>query len=98
MINRNIFSESQSDSITIQVKNVMATRDLIYSFYGIETNLVMPVWKYKLDLFWCRNFFGIDINLNDVNYIIVPVVGFDYLLDTIDMLGYNEDTIECLME
>lgn len=53
--------EKNLNNITIQVPNAYIAYDIIMSLYQKETNSgEYPKWYYLLELFICRDFFGLD--------------------------------------
>lgn len=87
-------SEKDKSQITIIVPNVHVAYDIILSFYGQKIN--MPNWKYILELCQCHDFFGLEINSQLLQDLEIPAEGFDLLLDVIELIGYNEDTIKII--
>ncbi|BCS82721.1 BTB/POZ domain and WD-repeat protein [Cotonvirus japonicus] len=90
------FRESSVDKIPIKVINVEVACDIINGFYGEIRNIHVNDWKYQLDLWKCRDFFGLEFV--SVNNFKIPNQYFDQLVDTIDVIGYNNDTIRMVAD
>lgn len=91
------FKEKDQCEITIHVPNSSVTRDIIMNFYGQEFNSTnLDSWKYQLDLINCRDYLCIKHDLDSIKNLNVPVEGFDLLLGSIDLIGYNDITIKLI--
>lgn len=89
------FKEKQQNEITITVSNAHVAYDIIMSFYGQTTNTAnLPKWYHALEMYKCRNFFGMEQDIRQLNNLVVPEEGFETLLDVIDLIGYNDNTIK----
>lgn len=89
-----LLTEKDHDNITITVPNAQVAYDIIMSFYGQEIN--NSDCKYILEFYQCCDFFGLKINTDKLANIEVPAENFELLLDTIEMIGYNDKTIEII--
>nr|WBF70222.1 putative BTB/POZ domain-containing protein [Megavirus caiporensis] len=87
------FKESQQFDVIVNVIDVDITKDIIKFIYGFETNQ-LDNWQYRLKYYICCDYFGIKCQLpNDIK---VPSDRFDDLLNLIDIIGYNDETIKIL--
>lgn len=86
------FKDKNSNKIEIKVPNSYIVHDIIMSFYGQNTNSNnLPQWLFELEIARCRDFLGLPIQVPDVP---VPAKGFGLLMDVIELVGYNDDTIQ----
>lgn len=93
------FGKNHSNSIEILVPNAFVVYDIIMSFYGQKINSGnYPEWKIYLESYRCRDFLGLDIDISDIRNIIIPEEGFELLLDIIESIGYNNETIRLLIK
>nr|WBF70254.1 BTB/POZ domain-containing protein [Megavirus caiporensis] len=83
----NGFKETNSSKITLQVPNVEASCDIIRSFYGIKIKNGKN-WKYKLNIFLCKNYFCINTKLPQ--YIKVLPDEFEDFLNMIEKIGFDK--------
>ena len=94
------FKEKDSNSITIQVPNVNISYDIIISFYHekkIINSTNYPIWKYQLESYKCYDFFGLDFLDTKIFFDLeIPDEGFELLLDVIELIGFNKETIKLL--
>ncbi|ANB50964.1 putative BTB/POZ domain-containing protein [Powai lake megavirus] len=92
------FGENQLDDISITVPNAYVTRDIIMNFYGQKINSGnYPKWKIYLESYRCYDFLGLKFDISDIRHLIVPEEGFELLLDVIEIIGYNDETIKLLI-
>ncbi|AZL89608.1 BTB/POZ domain-containing protein [Megavirus baoshan] len=63
----------------------------------IENSIDYPEWKYTIELHKCNDYFGFDVDLNNIYYLQVPKENFDELLDFVDLIGYDNQTIQLLI-
>src|SRR5581483_8808355 len=78
-------AEKFQHQITINVNDVNVAHDIIISFYGQNINSTnYPHWKYLLESMKCRCFFCLPIDISSLYDLIVPVEGFDLLLEIIE--------------
>jgi len=92
------FKEKDANNITIRVPNAFVAHDLIMSFYGQTTNLgQLYKDKHILETIKCYDFLGLeyDESLLD-NNITVLEEDFELLLDVVDLVGYDDDTIKLI--
>jgi WD40 repeat protein len=76
----------------IIVDDAKVSCDIIFSFYGIKTNSTdYPDWKYLLKTFINKNFFCLPNDVYLLYDLIVPPIGFDLLLDTIELFDFAGD-------
>lgn len=88
------FAESTKEIVPIIVPNAQIVCDLIGSkIYDRKITVDKKNWKYILDLCKCQDYFGIEINNELMNDLLVPKEHFDDLLDVIDLAGYNKHAI-----
>lgn len=94
------FSETNTDTITINVVDSNIAKNVIMSMFNdidIYDNIGnYNDWKYLLLLYKCCDFFSINFDITKLNKLLVPNEGFELLLDVIDIIGYNYDTIELI--
>jgi len=89
--------EKNSNNIVIEVANIYIMYDAIMGFYGQETNLGnIPKNKHLLELMLCYNFLGLDIDQSSLDNIEVSEEDFELFLSVIDLIGYDEETIELI--
>lgn len=79
-------SEKFQSEITINVANSVIARDVILSRGNDNDN-----WKYLLETFRCKNYFGIDNDVSKLYDLLVPAEGFDFLLQVIEELNCLSD-------
>lgn len=92
------FIDSQKKNLKLLVPDIYVIRDIIYDFYKSPIKYKnYPDWLYQLKKIVCQNFLCLEINMEILHNIIVPTNGFDKLLDTIDLIGYDSDTISLLV-
>src|SRR5581483_8560153 len=91
----NFGAEKFQHHITINVNDVNVAHDIILSFYGHNTNSTdYPHWKYLLESMKCRCFFCLPIDISLLYDLIVPVEGFDLLLEIMEYFDFvNDDKI-----
>ncbi|BCS82793.1 WD-repeat family protein [Cotonvirus japonicus] len=93
------FSEINSDTIRIKVIDSRISKNIIMSLFediDVYINIInedYPDWKYLLLLYKCCDFFNIGFNVSHIYKLLVPSDGFDLLLDVIDLIGYDNNTI-----
>jgi WD40 repeat protein len=91
------FREKDATHITIEVENIYVAYDIIMAFYNQKTNLAnLPYWEHLLTEFKCRDFFGFRLDSELLSDLKVPDEGFELLLDIIELVGYNENTIKSI--
>ncbi|ANB51036.1 hypothetical protein [Powai lake megavirus] len=56
-----------------------------------------PEWKYTIELHKCNDYFGLDVDLDKIYCLQVPNENFDELLDFVDLIGYNNQSIQLLI-
>lgn len=94
-----ILKEKDQDKITIQVSNINITHDIIMNFYGQKNNSTnVPKWKYDLETVKCLDYLGIYCDATLISNIKVPPEGYDLLLDVIEIIGYDEETIKLISD
>ncbi|QGR54364.1 btb/poz domain-containing protein [Moumouvirus maliensis] len=107
------FSKTVEKIIRINVPNVYISRDIIRSFYDKvwdeqkkcfikigEYDLACtkyPEWKYNILSHKCNDFFGLDVDFNKIYFLQVPNENFNELLDFVDLLGYDDESIQLLV-
>jgi len=70
----------------IQVPNASVTKDIIMSFYGImNDSLNCSKWYSVLQMLKCRNFLCLDLDVTMLYNLVVPVEGFELLLDVLEL-------------
>ena len=93
------FKEKNLNEITLLVPNVFVAYDMIMSFYGQITNSGnLPNWLHQLEMIKCCDFFCLPFELDAIFGLNVPVEGYELLLDVIDIIGYNNETIKLLIK
>ncbi|AGD92855.1 putative BTB/POZ domain-containing protein [Megavirus lba] len=93
-----MFGENQLNDILMMVPNAYVTRDIIMNFYGQKINSgSYPEWKIYLESYRCYDFLGLEFDISDIRHLIVPEEGFELLLDVIELIGYNDETIKLLI-
>ena len=91
------FKESQEHQISIVVPNIFAAYDVIMGFYGEVTNSGnLPDWLHKLEMAKCQNYFGLKINTASILDLVVPATHYSHLIQVVEMIGYDKQTIELL--
>jgi WD40 repeat protein len=91
--------EKYDSQITIKIENIYVAYDIIMLFYNQKTNLAnLPNWEHLLTEFKCRDFFGFPLNPELLVDLIVPNEGFELLLDVVELVGYNENTIKLISD
>ncbi|AVL95205.1 WD40 repeat protein [Moumouvirus australiensis] len=98
------FKESQSDEILMEVVDSRLIKIIIQSLSNKELNIYDPIngpkyskWKYLLLLYTCCDFLGVNFDKSVLYDLSVHKVGFDLLLNVIDMIGYDKLTIQLLI-
>ncbi|AKI79552.1 putative BTB/POZ domain-containing protein [Acanthamoeba polyphaga mimivirus] len=95
----NNFAESTKEIVSIHVLNAQIVCDLIDSrIYDRKIIAGEKNWKYILDLCKCQDYFGIEIDSELMKDLLVPREYFDYLLDIIDLVGYNKHTVNTVVQ
>lgn len=86
--------EKNQNEITVHVPSIQAIHDIIMGFYGkpVDTS----TWRSKLEFIKCSDYLNMPYDASLINDIIVPVEGFDLLLDIIDLIGYTDETIKII--
>ncbi|AZL89657.1 BTB/POZ domain-containing protein [Megavirus baoshan] len=84
----NGFKETNSSKITINVPNVQVACDIIQSFYGIKIS-EKNNWKYKLNIFLCKNYFCIDTKLPQCIEVLPDE--FEDFLSMTEKIGFDKD-------
>src|SRR5437763_3044207 len=90
----NFGKEKNQNCIEINVDDVDATYDLILSFYGRE--IIYTNWRYTLNMFKCRNFFGLDNNQSLLYDLKVPPEGFNLLVEVIDLFDIDKKLLHVI--
>lgn len=95
------FSEINADTITIKVVDSTIAKNVIISMFS-DIDIYKNIgnyydWKYLLLLYKCCDFFNISFDITKLNKLLVPNEGFELLLDIIDIIGYNYDMIELII-
>ncbi|AAV50998.1 putative BTB/POZ domain-containing protein [Acanthamoeba castellanii mimivirus] len=88
------FKEQEYSEIKIRVQNSQIATDVIKSFYE-KSNVINADWQYQLDYAIETKFFGVEYVL-DKN-IIVPYIYFDLFVDKIELIGYNNTTLNMIL-
>ncbi|AVL95240.1 WD40 repeat protein [Moumouvirus australiensis] len=107
------FGKTIEKIIKINVPNVYISKDIIRSFYNKvwddnkkcfiqigkpdSAYTEYPEWKYKILLHKCNDFFGLDVDFDKIYYLKVPNENFSELLDFVDLLGYDNESIQLLV-
>ncbi|AKI79954.1 putative BTB/POZ domain-containing protein [Acanthamoeba polyphaga mimivirus] len=92
------FIDSKKENLKLLVPDIYVVKDIIHDFYKCPIKCKnYPAWLYELKKFVCQNFLCLETNIEILHNIIVPTTGFDKLLDTIDLIGYDSDTISLLV-
>ncbi len=95
----NNFVESTKEIVSIHVLNSQIVRDLIESrIYDRKITADKKNWKYILDLYKCQDYFGIEIDSELMKDLLVPREYFGHLLDIIDLVGYNKNTVNTVVQ
>ncbi|AZL89211.1 BTB/POZ domain-containing protein [Megavirus baoshan] len=89
------FVEKDMDNITIKVPNCQVTYDIIQIMHGNLSNS-MEDWKYILESYKCHDYLNLKFDLDKLYNLKVPEEAFDELLNIVDMIGYNDNTINLL--
>lgn len=91
------FRESHQNRVAVKVSNIFVARDLILSFYG-ETKRTdnIPDWQYGLEWIKCSDYFGVDIDKNQIVKLDIPAEGTDLMLDIMNIIGYDKQTVKWL--
>lgn len=89
---------NQSEFI-IKVHNADVAYDTIIGLYGIDSNIKnYPGWKHQLETFICRHSFELPNDNFQIKDIQVPPEGFNLLIEVINIIGYNTDTISAIAD
>lgn len=89
------FKEKNAEIITININNGRVAYNIILSLYGIE---IKPNnWSDIFDEIKCREFFWLPYDTSVIKNIKVDSTEFEYLLDKIELYGYDDDTIKCIL-
>ncbi|AKI80502.1 putative BTB/POZ domain-containing protein [Acanthamoeba polyphaga mimivirus] len=95
----NNFAESTKEIVSVNVLNAQIVSDLIDSrIFDRKIIADKKNWKYILDLCKCQDYFGIEIDSELMVNLVVPREYFDYLLDVINIVGYNKHTIMTIIQ
>ena len=92
------FREKDAKEILIEVPNSHASYDLITSFYGCKPDVTDHEWQYHLNMILCRHFFGMSIDINKLCQLTVPAENFDLLLDTMSVVGLNDQMLQRIIK
>lgn len=99
------FKESTTNEILMEVIDSRLTKIVLDSFSNGKINIYDPIngpkyskWKYLLLLYKCCDFLGVDFDKSVLYDLSVHKVGFNLLLDVIDMIGYDKKTIQLLID
>src|SRR4029077_2286331 len=90
----NFGKERDQNCIEINVDDVAAAYDLILSLYGKE--IIYANWKYTLNMFKCRNFFGLDNEKSLLYNLQVPPEGFNLLVEVIDLFDFDKKLLSII--
>ncbi|AQN68713.1 WD-repeat family protein [Saudi moumouvirus] len=97
------FKENTTNEILMEVIDSRLTKIIIESLLNKELNIYDPdngpgysKWKYLL-LYKCCDFLGVDFDKSILYDLSVHKIGFNLLLDVIDMIGYDKFTIQLLI-
>lgn len=90
------FKEKDQDKVTIQVPNIDVVYDIIAGLYGQKSDTIFPNWQYQLELVKCRDYLDMRLSTSLLTNIKVPAEAFDLLLDAIDLIGCEEETMEII--
>ncbi|AVL95195.1 BTB family protein [Moumouvirus australiensis] len=88
------FQESNKSQVIIKVPNVFAAKIVIESLYDID-HIIDSDWKLQVDIYKCKDFFSQDKIFPKIK---ISAQEFDKFLDTIDILGYPNDIVECIID
>lgn len=80
----------------VTVSNSQMAQDIIASFYGIELPVEGYNFQQMLDLYICRDFFGLEFQ--SYKKFVVPVEHYNDLIKVIDTIGYNDETMRILVD
>ncbi len=79
-------------SVRIVVDVPEIVRDIVLSFYGINTNSSNhPEWRYVLEVFKTRHFFCLDNDVSKLYNLSVPLEGFDLFLEVASQFDISTD-------
>lgn len=79
------FKEKNLTEITVRVPNVYASNDIIMGFYGEKTNAGnFSDWRHLIETVKCREFFNMKVDLESLESIQVPAIGFELLLEAVE--------------
>lgn len=93
------FKEKDQDKITIQVPDIQATHDIIMNFYGQTLNPdKLSEYSYLIKLIKCYDYLGISVNASLIKGLKVSKEDFDLLLDVVDLIGFDEETIKIISD
>jgi WD40 repeat protein len=92
----NNFKEKDSRFIQIIVPNTGTTYDIILSEIFPNQKFHKENIDYLKKWFICQNFLSIQPDLSLLNNLILKPNDFDILLDIVDLIGYDDDTIKIL--
>lgn len=87
------FKETTQFDVIVNVIDAEVAIDIIKFIYGFELNQP-DNWQYKLKYYICCDYFGLKYQLP--TNIKIPSDCFDDLLNLVDIIGYNNDTIQIL--
>jgi WD40 repeat protein len=89
--------EKTLNNIAIEVPNTYVVNDIIMSFYGQQTNSGnLSQNKHLFESIKCRNFFNMNIDSSLLDNIKVSQEDFELLLDVIEIVGYDDKTIDLI--
>ncbi|AQN68683.1 WD40 domain protein [Saudi moumouvirus] len=90
--------EKEDDFIFIKVPNPIMAFDIITSSINNQTIIVKDFEPlYLLEFIKCQDFFGVEIDKTCLKDIKIDGKYFDLLLDVIDIVGYDDFTINIMI-
>jgi len=93
------FKEKNLDKIKMVVPDIHICYDIVMSFYGqIINSGDYPDWYRIIHTNICRDFFGLNNDLSSLIDLNIPLENFDELLKVVNIIGYNETTLTCLIK